>query len=175
MEPPVTQNPMPASLPGLPTDHLSKLFGIVYIILTGVINTIIPAAGPWSWVRKSFSDLFKLAPLLWWSLSAKNLAHIIPENDKPAAQAWIPESCVQEQPLHNLEDLAHTENECFVLAFTAKTFSFFFGVPSQYVGDINPVGLFALLVLSCLKTIDRTTEKCGPHFTEFAWLAAQKI
>ncbi|KAJ9062860.1 hypothetical protein DSO57_1005983 [Entomophthora muscae] len=45
MEPPMTPKPMPASAPNLPTDHTGKLFGIVYITLTGVIDTIIPAAG----------------------------------------------------------------------------------------------------------------------------------
>ncbi|KAJ9059521.1 hypothetical protein DSO57_1001592 [Entomophthora muscae] len=50
MEPPVTPKPMPASSPNLPTDHTGKLFGIVYIILTGVNDPIIPATSPWSWV-----------------------------------------------------------------------------------------------------------------------------
>ncbi|KAJ9051593.1 hypothetical protein DSO57_1003146 [Entomophthora muscae] len=46
MKLPVTSKPMPASLPDLPTDHTGKLFGIVYITLTGVIDTIIPVASP---------------------------------------------------------------------------------------------------------------------------------
>ncbi|KAJ9048227.1 hypothetical protein DSO57_1037128 [Entomophthora muscae] len=83
---PVTPNPMAASSP----DHTGKLFGIVYITLTGVIDTIILAAGPWSWVGKSVSYLFKLAPLLWWALPAKNPAQVTPGNDGPAAQDWIP-------------------------------------------------------------------------------------
>ncbi|KAJ9065785.1 hypothetical protein DSO57_1015995 [Entomophthora muscae] len=72
MEPPVMPKSMPASAPGLPTDHTGKLFGIVYITFTGVIDTIIPAAGLWSWVGKSASYLLKLSPLLWWALPAKN-------------------------------------------------------------------------------------------------------
>ncbi|KAJ9069752.1 hypothetical protein DSO57_1015436 [Entomophthora muscae] len=56
---------MPVSSPGLPANHSGKLFGIVYITLTGVIDTIILAAGPWSWVGKLASYLLKLAPLLW--------------------------------------------------------------------------------------------------------------
>ncbi|KAJ9051986.1 hypothetical protein DSO57_1038667 [Entomophthora muscae] len=64
IKPPVTPKPMPSSLPDLLTDHTGKLFGIVYIILTGVIDTIILDAGWWSWAGKSFSYLFKLAPLL---------------------------------------------------------------------------------------------------------------
>ncbi|KAJ9048857.1 hypothetical protein DSO57_1030455 [Entomophthora muscae] len=74
MEPPVTPKPIPASSPNLPTNHSGKLFGIVYIILTGVIDTIILAASLWSWVGKSTSYLFKLVPLLWWALPAKTLA-----------------------------------------------------------------------------------------------------
>ncbi|KAJ9078916.1 hypothetical protein DSO57_1001667 [Entomophthora muscae] len=50
MELPVTPKPMPASLPDLPTDHTGKLFGIVYITLTGVIDNIIPATDLWSWL-----------------------------------------------------------------------------------------------------------------------------
>ncbi|KAJ9071335.1 hypothetical protein DSO57_1037931 [Entomophthora muscae] len=92
MEPPVTPKPMPASSPNLPTNNTGKLFVIVYTILTGVIDTIIPAAGLWSWVGKSFSYLFKLAPLFWWALPTKNLACVIPENNGLAAQAWIPET-----------------------------------------------------------------------------------
>ncbi|KAJ9066278.1 hypothetical protein DSO57_1011151 [Entomophthora muscae] len=91
MELPVTPKPMPAFSPDLPTDYTGKLFGIVYITLTGVIDTITPVAGLWFWVGKFASYLFKLAPLLWWALPAKNLAQVIPENNRPAAQDWIPD------------------------------------------------------------------------------------
>ncbi|KAJ9070077.1 hypothetical protein DSO57_1012133 [Entomophthora muscae] len=91
MELPVTPEPMPASSPNLPTNNSGKLFGIVYITLTGVIDTIILAASPWSWVGKSTSYLLKLAPLLWWALPAKNLAQFTPENNRLAAQDWIPD------------------------------------------------------------------------------------
>ncbi|KAJ9055729.1 hypothetical protein DSO57_1000589 [Entomophthora muscae] len=96
MEPPVTPKLMPASSPDLPTDHTSKLFGIVYITLTGVVDTIILAAGPWSWVRKSASYLLKLAPFLWWALPTKTLAQITPRNGGPAAQDWVPDNGIQE-------------------------------------------------------------------------------
>ncbi|KAJ9060980.1 hypothetical protein DSO57_1025236 [Entomophthora muscae] len=94
MKPPVTPKPMPASLPNLPTNHSGKLFGIVYITLTGMIDTIIPAAGLWSWVEKSVSYLLKLAPLLWWALPAKNLAWVTPRNNGSAAQDWIPDNVI---------------------------------------------------------------------------------
>ncbi|KAJ9063516.1 hypothetical protein DSO57_1000095 [Entomophthora muscae] len=110
MEPPVTPKPMLASAPNLPTNHTGKLFGIVYIILTGVIDTIIPAAGPWSWVGKSASYLLKLASLLWWALPAKNLAQFTPGNNRPATQDWIPDTpsnqhCLLHQPIPSQPDL----------------------------------------------------------------------
>ncbi|KAJ9083106.1 hypothetical protein DSO57_1037999, partial [Entomophthora muscae] len=79
MKPPVTPKPMPASSPDLPTNHISKLFGIVYITLTGVVDTIVLASGLWSWVEKSTSYLLKLAPLLWWALPAKTQPKLPPE------------------------------------------------------------------------------------------------
>ncbi|KAJ9087079.1 hypothetical protein DSO57_1036857 [Entomophthora muscae] len=85
MEPPVTPKLMPASSSNLPTDHTSKLFGIVYITLTGVVDTVVPAAGPWSWLGKSASYLLKLAPLLWWALPAKNPAQVTSEPGRTAA------------------------------------------------------------------------------------------
>ncbi|KAJ9086910.1 hypothetical protein DSO57_1038676, partial [Entomophthora muscae] len=83
--------PIPTSSPNLSTDYTGKLFGIVYIIFTGVIDTIITAIGLWSWVGKLFSYIFRLAPLLWWALPAKNLAQMIPKTDRLAAQDWIPD------------------------------------------------------------------------------------
>ncbi|KAJ9062971.1 hypothetical protein DSO57_1004916 [Entomophthora muscae] len=95
MEPPVTPKPMPASSPDLPTDHTGKLFGIVYITFTGVIDTIILATSLWSCVVKSVSYLFNLAPLLWWALPTQNLAQFIPENNGLADQDWIPDTIVE--------------------------------------------------------------------------------
>ncbi|KAJ9070528.1 hypothetical protein DSO57_1007152 [Entomophthora muscae] len=65
MKPPVTPKPIPPSATKHPLDHTNKLFGIVYFTLTGVIDTIVPAASLWSWVGKSMPYLIKLAPILW--------------------------------------------------------------------------------------------------------------
>ncbi|KAJ9087942.1 hypothetical protein DSO57_1028055 [Entomophthora muscae] len=92
MEPPVTPKPMPASATELPLDHTNKLFGIVYITLTGVIDTIVPAAGPWSWVGKSMSYLIKLAPILWWALPTQSATRQFLDASKPDNQGWFPES-----------------------------------------------------------------------------------
>ncbi|KAJ9071680.1 hypothetical protein DSO57_1034550 [Entomophthora muscae] len=71
MKLPITPKLMSMSPPKLPMDHSNKLFEIVYITLSGVIDTIILDASLWSWVGKSFVYFFKLAPILWWALPAK--------------------------------------------------------------------------------------------------------
>ncbi|KAJ9089893.1 hypothetical protein DSO57_1008294 [Entomophthora muscae] len=91
MEPPVTPKPMPASANKLPLGHTNKLFGIVYITLTGVIDTIVPAAGPWLWLGKSMSYLIKLAPILWWALPTQSATRQFPDASKPANQGWFPD------------------------------------------------------------------------------------
>ncbi|KAJ9068348.1 hypothetical protein DSO57_1029609 [Entomophthora muscae] len=100
MKPPVTPKPMPASTAKLPLDHTNKLFGIAYINLTGVIDTIVPAASPWSWVGKSMSYLIKLAPILWWALPTQSTIHQFPNTSKPANQGWFPDilTMITEKP-----------------------------------------------------------------------------
>ncbi|KAJ9077230.1 hypothetical protein DSO57_1018772 [Entomophthora muscae] len=95
MEPPVTPKPMPASATELPLDHTNKLFGIVYITLTGVIDTIVPTASLWLWMGKSMSYLIKLAPILWWALPTQSVTCQFPNASNPASQGWFPESLVQ--------------------------------------------------------------------------------
>ncbi|KAJ9057696.1 hypothetical protein DSO57_1020169 [Entomophthora muscae] len=92
MEPPVTPKPMPASAAELPLDHTNKLFRIVYITLTGVIDTIVPAAGLWLWVGKLMSYLIKLAPILWWALPSQSATRQFPNTSKPANQGWFPDN-----------------------------------------------------------------------------------
>ncbi|KAJ9081616.1 hypothetical protein DSO57_1012732 [Entomophthora muscae] len=92
MEPPVTPKPMPSSAAELPLDHTNKLFGIVYITLTGVIDTIVPAAGLGLWVGKSMTYLIKLAPILWWALPTQSATRQYPNTSKPADQGWFPDS-----------------------------------------------------------------------------------
>ncbi|KAJ9064925.1 hypothetical protein DSO57_1025263 [Entomophthora muscae] len=205
MEPPVTPKPMPASAAKLPLDHTNKLFGGVYITLTRVIDTIIPTTGLWSWLGKSMSYLIKLAPILWWALPTQSATHQFPDASKPASQGWFPDrlskitnaNCkitrvllaldrdifsramkkaghIQVQPLRNLEDLTNIMEKHFVLVFTTKT-SPFLRVPSHYREDINPIKLFALLVLSCFKITGRTTKNVDLILLVLSGLRLRKL
>ncbi|KAJ9057371.1 hypothetical protein DSO57_1023362 [Entomophthora muscae] len=102
MEPLVTPKPMPSSAAELPLDHTNKLFGIVYITLTGVIETIAPATSPRSWVSKSMSYLIKLAPILWWALPTQSANRQFPNASKLANQGWFPDKALLELAYNKL-------------------------------------------------------------------------
>ncbi|KAJ9069842.1 hypothetical protein DSO57_1014518 [Entomophthora muscae] len=75
MEPPVTPKPMLVSSPNLPTDHTDKLFGIVYITLTGTPVPGLYSANPYpilSIWRPSYGGHY---PLAQWS---PHPSHLIP-------------------------------------------------------------------------------------------------
>ncbi|KAJ9089045.1 hypothetical protein DSO57_1016834 [Entomophthora muscae] len=91
MEPLVTPKSIPASAAKLPLDHTNKLFGIVYITLTGVIDTIVPTVGLWLWESKTMSYLIKLAPILWWALPTQSATCQFPNASKPANQGCFPD------------------------------------------------------------------------------------
>ncbi|KAJ9060377.1 hypothetical protein DSO57_1031546 [Entomophthora muscae] len=83
MEPPVSPKPMPASAPKIPLDHTNKLFGIVYITLTGLIDTIVPAASLWSWVGNT-------NPLVGSSHTVCTCQ--FPNTSELANQGWFPDN-----------------------------------------------------------------------------------
>ncbi|KAJ9083875.1 hypothetical protein DSO57_1030187 [Entomophthora muscae] len=69
MTPPLTPRP----------DHLqesvatseftsTQIFRVMYITLTGLIDSMVPTSRPWAILRKSLSYIVKLAPILWWAL-----------------------------------------------------------------------------------------------------------
>ncbi|KAJ9068982.1 hypothetical protein DSO57_1023190 [Entomophthora muscae] len=91
MELPVTPKPMPPFAAELPLDHINKLFGIVCITLTGLIDTIVPTS-PRSWVKKSMSYLIKLAPILWWAMPNQSATSQFPDASKLEAKGWFPEN-----------------------------------------------------------------------------------
>ncbi|KAJ9089412.1 hypothetical protein DSO57_1013351 [Entomophthora muscae] len=125
MESPVTPKPMPASAAELPLDHTNKIFGIVYITLTGVIDTIVPAAGPWPWVGKSMSYLIKLAPILWWALPTQSATHQFPKTSKPANQGWFPDTTADSDPEYKcLNTKAVLPESVFINQISSILFNF---------------------------------------------------
>ncbi|KAJ9062227.1 hypothetical protein DSO57_1012896 [Entomophthora muscae] len=134
MEPPVTPKPMPASAAKLLLDYTNKLFGIVYITLTGVIDTIVPAAGPWLWLGKSMSYLIKLAPILWWALPTQPATRQFPDASKPASQGWFPDTGSKlEKYLFSFLILRNSLSPLILVASDPTVLVVFFGIANHYI------------------------------------------
>ncbi|KAJ9084826.1 hypothetical protein DSO57_1020256 [Entomophthora muscae] len=69
----------------------TQLFGVLYITLTGMMDSMIPTSGPWSLLGQFMSYIIKLAPILWWALPA-SLAQPHPKPPNASTYAWFPET-----------------------------------------------------------------------------------
>ncbi|KAJ9067691.1 hypothetical protein DSO57_1036574 [Entomophthora muscae] len=68
----------------------TQIFGVMYITLTGLIDSMVPASGPWALLGKLLSYIVKLAPILWWALPARP-AGCLPASSQEPPTGWIPE------------------------------------------------------------------------------------
>ncbi|KAJ9082704.1 hypothetical protein DSO57_1002221 [Entomophthora muscae] len=50
------------------TGQSSQFLGVLYLALTGLIDSALPAAGPWAVAGKALSYLVKLGPIIWWAM-----------------------------------------------------------------------------------------------------------
>ncbi|KAJ9050610.1 hypothetical protein DSO57_1013025 [Entomophthora muscae] len=70
----------------------SSLFlGALYLALKVLINSTLPAAGPWAVVGKTFSYLVKLGPIMWWAMLVPTSAPPSPE--EASRYSWYPDIC----------------------------------------------------------------------------------
>ncbi|KAJ9079369.1 hypothetical protein DSO57_1036085 [Entomophthora muscae] len=69
----------------------TQIFGVMYITLTGLIDSMVPTSGPWAILGKLLSYIVKLAPILWWALPA-GPAGRLPTSSQETPAGWIPES-----------------------------------------------------------------------------------
>ncbi|KAJ9050511.1 hypothetical protein DSO57_1013751 [Entomophthora muscae] len=67
MEPPPTPSPI-ISIPFTSdaTGQSSQFLEVLYLALTGLIDSALPAAGPWAVAGKALSYLVRLGPIIWW-------------------------------------------------------------------------------------------------------------
>ncbi|KAJ9048409.1 hypothetical protein DSO57_1035379 [Entomophthora muscae] len=69
MEPPLTPKPSVSTLPtSEATGQSSQFLGVLYMTLTGLIDSALSAAGPWAVAGKALSYLVKLGPIIWWAM-----------------------------------------------------------------------------------------------------------
>ncbi|KAJ9055104.1 hypothetical protein DSO57_1007595 [Entomophthora muscae] len=89
---PLTPQPnCPMETPTAAKTTSTQLFGVLYITLTGMVDTMVPNSGPWSLLRQSVSYIIKLAPILWWALPSGPTI-FQPEPNNASIYAWLPET-----------------------------------------------------------------------------------
>ncbi|KAJ9057143.1 hypothetical protein DSO57_1025301 [Entomophthora muscae] len=90
MTPPLTLQPdCPIETPTAGETTSTQLFGVLYITLTGMVDSMVPNSGPWSLLVQSISYIIKLAPILWWALpTGPSPPH--PEPPNASTYAWFP-------------------------------------------------------------------------------------
>ncbi|KAJ9049318.1 hypothetical protein DSO57_1025740 [Entomophthora muscae] len=92
MTPPLTPQPdrllEPTAAAKTPS---TQLFGVLYITLTGLVDSVVPNSGPWSILRQSVSYIIKLAPILWWALPA-GLTAPHPKLPNASTYNWLPDT-----------------------------------------------------------------------------------
>ncbi|KAJ9061822.1 hypothetical protein DSO57_1016757 [Entomophthora muscae] len=71
-------------IPGLTPPTATQYAGIAYITLDGLVNTMVPATGPWALVGQSASYLIKLAPFLWWALPSSQQSKLAANANRPS-------------------------------------------------------------------------------------------
>ncbi|KAJ9068344.1 hypothetical protein DSO57_1029664 [Entomophthora muscae] len=97
MTPPLTPRPdHPLEPPTATKTTSTQLFGVLYINLTGLVDSVVPNSGPWSLLGQSVSYIIKLAPILLWALPAGSTA---PQPKPPYASTydWLPDSKTEAQ------------------------------------------------------------------------------
>ncbi|KAJ9066941.1 hypothetical protein DSO57_1004704 [Entomophthora muscae] len=68
----------------------TQIFEVMYITLTSLIDSMVPASGPWALLGKLLSYIVKLALILWWALSTRPVGFLHASSQEPPT-GWIPD------------------------------------------------------------------------------------
>ncbi|KAJ9086808.1 hypothetical protein DSO57_1000431 [Entomophthora muscae] len=91
MEPPLTPK-LAISTPHTSdaTGQSSQFLGVLYLALTGLIDSALPASGPWAVAGKALSYLVKLGLIIWWAMPVPALTP--PSPSGAPWYSWYPDS-----------------------------------------------------------------------------------
>ncbi|KAJ9076089.1 hypothetical protein DSO57_1029520 [Entomophthora muscae] len=94
MTPPLTLQPNhPQESVAANESTSTQIFGVMYITLTGLIDSMVPASRHWAILGKLLSYIVKLAPILWWALPARP-AGCLPASFPESPTGWIPDNII---------------------------------------------------------------------------------
>ncbi|KAJ9083361.1 hypothetical protein DSO57_1035442 [Entomophthora muscae] len=92
MTPPLTPWPdCPQKSVATSESTSTQIFGVMYITLTSLIDSMVPTSRPWDILRKSLSYIVKLAPILWWALPSGPVGRLPASSHEPTT-GWIPDN-----------------------------------------------------------------------------------
>ncbi|KAJ9061180.1 hypothetical protein DSO57_1023093 [Entomophthora muscae] len=106
MEPPLTPKLTISTSPTSDaTGQSSQFLGVLYLVLTGFIDSALPAAGPWAVAGKALSYLVKLGPIIWWAMPVPALT---PSSPAGAPQySWYPDKNIKLKMLQYDNTIRH--------------------------------------------------------------------
>ncbi|KAJ9064546.1 hypothetical protein DSO57_1029475 [Entomophthora muscae] len=105
MEPPPTPKLTIATPPTSDaTGQSSQFLRVLYLALTGLIDSVLPTAGPWAVAGKALSYLVKLGPIIWWAMLAPALTP--PSLSGAPRYSWYPDTILltgSKNPTHRID------------------------------------------------------------------------
>ncbi|KAJ9075299.1 hypothetical protein DSO57_1037442 [Entomophthora muscae] len=100
MMPPLTPQPdRPQESVATDESTSTQIFGVMYITLTGLIDSMVPTSGPWAILGKLLSYIVKLAPILWWALPAGPAGHLPVSSQEPPQVRSLTQSSISKQDM----------------------------------------------------------------------------
>ncbi|KAJ9066685.1 hypothetical protein DSO57_1007185 [Entomophthora muscae] len=81
------------------TGQNSLFLGVLYLALTGLIDSALPAAGPWAVAGKTLSYLVKLGPIIWWAMPVPASSPPLPEG--AFWYSWYPDTVKKADTISN--------------------------------------------------------------------------
>ncbi|KAJ9081957.1 hypothetical protein DSO57_1009413 [Entomophthora muscae] len=92
MTPPLTLQPnRPQESVTANESTSTQIFGVMYITLTGLIDSMVPVSRLWALMGKSISYIVNLAPILWWALPAGPVG-CLPASSQEPPTGWFPDT-----------------------------------------------------------------------------------
>ncbi|KAJ9072526.1 hypothetical protein DSO57_1026558 [Entomophthora muscae] len=76
-----------------------RYLGVMYITLTGLINSMVSSRGPWALLGKLLLYIVKLAPILKWALPEGPVGRLPVSSQDPPPQAGSLTGALKEPPL----------------------------------------------------------------------------
>ncbi|KAJ9069248.1 hypothetical protein DSO57_1020335 [Entomophthora muscae] len=89
MKPPLTPKPTISTPTSDDIGQNSQFLGVLYLALTSLIDSALPAAGPWAVAWKALSYLVKLGLIIWWVIPVSASAPLSPEG--ALCYFWYPD------------------------------------------------------------------------------------